>query len=70
MATISERLWQDAALGDHICGEAGEVIDEIESVLKKIIDRSYNGELGTSKVIDMRTMAIEALATIQGNNHD
>lgn len=32
-----------------------------EEALEKIIDRSHNGELGTSKVIDMRTIAERAL---------
>lgn len=30
-------------------------------VLKQIIDRSENGELGTSKVLDMKKLAQEAL---------
>lgn len=33
-----------------------------EKALRAIIDRSLNGELGTSKVIDMRQIAERALA--------
>lgn len=33
----------------------------LRKALAAIIARSYNGELGTSKVIDMRTLAEDAL---------
>ena len=35
--------------------------DELVEAFKSIIERSQNGSLGTSKVIDMRNIAIEAL---------
>ena len=36
-------------------------IDNLRRALVEIIHRSYNGELGTSKVIDMRKIAEDAL---------
>ena len=36
-------------------------VDVLTAALERIIDRSYNGELGTSKVIDMRKIAVAAL---------
>lgn len=38
-----------------------KIIELLKEALEKIIDRSYNGELGTSKVIDMRKIAEAAL---------
>ena len=36
------------------------------AALKAIIDRSENGELGTSKVVDMRNIARAAIAKAEG----
>ncbi|GKX34874.1 MAG: hypothetical protein MnENMB40S_24920 [Rhizobiaceae bacterium MnEN-MB40S] len=36
-------------------------IEHLVAALKAIVDRSHNGELGTSKVIDMRKIAQAAL---------
>lgn len=38
-----------------------EEIDRLREALEQIIERSGNGELGTSKVIDMRRIAEQAL---------
>lgn len=35
--------------------------ERLRDALRAIIDRSHNGDLGTSKVIDMRKIATEAL---------
>lgn len=35
--------------------------EQLEEGMKKIIDRSYNDPLGTSKVIDMRKIALQLL---------
>ena len=40
-----------------------------EKALRAIIDRSHNGELGTSKVMDMRRIAEEALACGEDSQH-
>ncbi len=36
-------------------------VDILTAALEAIVDRSHNGELGTSKVMDMRRIAEEAL---------
>lgn len=38
------------------------VIDTLLTGLQQIVDRSNDGELGTSKVIDMRNIALALLA--------
>ncbi|MAZ17936.1 MAG: hypothetical protein CL535_16600 [Ahrensia sp.] len=38
--------------------------DVFLAALREIIDRSNNGELGTSKVIDMRKIAERAIAEV------
>ncbi|MBW8635875.1 hypothetical protein K1W69_01665 [Hoeflea sp. WL0058] len=42
-------------------------LDVLTAALEEIIDRSYNGELGTSKVIDMRKIAQAALQDLPQN---
>lgn len=42
-------------------------LDVLTAALEEIIDRSYNGELGTSKVIDMRKIAQAALKDVPQN---
>ena len=40
-------------------------LDVLTVALQEIIDRSYNGEPGTSKVIDMRKIAEAALKDLR-----
>lgn len=37
-------------------------VERLEGVLRDIVDRSHNDPLGTSKVIDMRKLAVAALS--------
>lgn len=54
----------DATINDLATAEFGR--DEtMYRALEAIIERSKNGELGTSKVIDMRKIAEKALASVQ-----
>lgn len=48
------------------CEPAWRTSDEIMLVktLQAIVDRSNNGDLGTSKVNDMRKLALDAIAKI------
>jgi hypothetical protein len=43
---------------------------EMKSALNAIIERSENGELGTSKVLDMARIAREALSLAMHNEAD
>jgi len=40
------------------------IVGDLVQALEMIVDRSRNGELGTSKVIDMRVMAEKALKSV------
>lgn len=42
-------------------------LDVLTAALEQIIDRSYNGEPGTSKVIDMRKIAETALKDLRSS---
>lgn len=37
-------------------------VERLEGALRDIVDRSHNDPLGTSKVIDMRKLAVAALS--------
>lgn len=41
------------------------VVQRLEEALEAIIERSHNGELGSSKVIDMRKIAEKALKELE-----
>ena len=58
LRTANDRLMNDLATVEF------EHDEDMYRALESIIDRSKNGELGTSKVIDMRKIAEKALAKI------
>lgn len=58
--------WYEENMADMVVHPvyANDITDLVDALIA-IIDRSQNGELGTSKVIDMRKIAEKALANLK-----
>lgn len=56
-------------IGYALVAETADRLTALEAALRRIVERSHNDPLGTSKVIDMRKIAEEALTAPQGGDH-
>lgn len=65
----SKPIWfTDAAANAEYMCRATNAYAVVVDAMRAIVARSNNGELGTSKVIDMRNIALAAIAKAEGRS--
>jgi len=61
---IENAIYEAVQLGEQMA--AAQANEDLISSLQEIVDRSNNGELGSSKVVDMRNIALRAISQAKG----